>query len=765
MSSSDKNCTVLLFNPTDKTSPPSQDEILKGLESLKVDVKIQAVKNAILALLNGESLPKVLMSIIRFCSTNEDHQLKKLLMIYWEVVQKYDASGKLLPEMILVCNALLNDLNHPNEYIRGCMLRFLGKIKEAEILEPLKDAIKLNLEHRHSFVRRHAAMTVFMCYKNFGEQLIPDAPDLIEHFISTETDVNARRNAFLMLFECAEEKAIVFLMNHMDQVGSKYGDGFSLVILELTRKVCHRDPNQKSRFIRCIFSLLNSSSAAVSYEAAWTLITLSSAPTAVRAAASTYCGLLNGQSDNNLKLIVLDRIADLKKYHLKVLQEIAMDIMRVMSSPSLAISKKVLDITMDLINPRNIEEIVQVLKREVVKTQDKNMDKSVGYRHLLVTAIHSCAVKFPDIATQVVPILMEFLNTEGAMDVILFVRAMCESHPEMRPNIVDKLVFNLNEITSPKVYRVALWILGEYGETLEMIHSIFSSLQECLGSVPFAPASDLRKESEKALEAAKTDRQPKTKSVVLADGTYATETIYDTANATNKLHGDESAKIPAMRKFILAGDFYLGTAVASTLTKCCLRAMEIGNSTDDVQTKTLVIESMLYMTAMIKYGSSSLAKIKIDQHSKERMVMCLCILAAPETQQRFRSTYLQSCRQSFSTLVDKQKQDEAAQSAIELPQAQVDDLISFRQLRGKKALGSTDIDIDDGADINRAVGGSDAGEFSGKLKTVHQLTGFDDPVYAEAYLTVHDYDIILDILIINRTPQVGHIIVVCWYIL
>ena len=40
-----------------------------------------------------------------------------------------------------------------------------------------------------------------------------------------------------------------------------------------------------------------------------------------------------------------------------------------------------------------------------------------------------------------------------------------------------------------------------------------------------------------------------------------------------------------------------------------------------------------------------------------------------------------------------------------------------------------------------------------KLRHVYQLTGYSDPVYAEASVTVHDYDIILDMLIINRTPN------------
>merc|ERR1711957_635175 len=42
---------------------------------------------------------------------------------------------------------------------------------------------------------------------------------------------------------------------------------------------------------------------------------------------------------------------------------------------------------------------------------------------------------------------------------------------------------------------------------------------------------------------------------------------------------------------------------------------------------------------------------------------------------------------------------------------------------------------------------------STELNHVYQLSGFADPVYAEALVTVHDYDIVLEILIINRTPN------------
>ena len=39
-----------------------------------------------------------------------------------------------------------------------------------------------------------------------------------------------------------------------------------------------------------------------------------------------------------------------------------------------------------------------VLKKEIMKTQNKDLEKAAEYRQLLVQAIHSCAVKFPDVA-------------------------------------------------------------------------------------------------------------------------------------------------------------------------------------------------------------------------------------------------------------------------------------------------------------------------------------------------------------------------------
>ena len=56
-------------------------------------------------------------------------------------------------------------------------------------------------------------------------------------------------------------------------------------------------------------------------------------------------------------------------------------------------------------------------------------------------------------------------------------------------------------------------------------------------------------------------------------------------------------------------------------------------------------------------------------------------------------------------------------------------------------------------DISLAAGTGEVRETKSKLSRVIALTGFSDPVYAEAYVTVHQYDILLDILIVNQTAE------------
>lgn len=91
---------------------------------------------------------------------------------------------------------------------------------------------------------------------------------------------------------------------------------------------------------------------------------------------------------------------------------------------------------------------------------------------MLIQAIHSCAVKFPDVASSVVDVLMDFLgdtNVASAVDVITFVRfyyqilylcthishtfcrEVVETYENLKESILKKLLICLGQIRASKV--------------------------------------------------------------------------------------------------------------------------------------------------------------------------------------------------------------------------------------------------------------------------------------------------------------------------
>jgi coatomer subunit beta len=78
--------------------------------------------------------------------------------------------------------------------------------------------------------------------------------------------------------------------------------------------------------------LLNTSSNAVRYEAATLLTSLTQNTAAIKAAASCYVNLAVKESDNNVKLIVLDRLEALRTRHGNAVNSLILDVLQVLSS-------------------------------------------------------------------------------------------------------------------------------------------------------------------------------------------------------------------------------------------------------------------------------------------------------------------------------------------------------------------------------------------------------------------------------------------------
>ena len=115
-------------------------------------------------IINDESFPRMIMSVLQQAQIHEDHDLKKLLFLYWEVVEKSKPDGTAKDEMVLACNAMRQDLISPNEFIRGRALRLVSKIMIRSVLETLVPAVIDSLKHRHFYVRRNAIMCLYSIF-------------------------------------------------------------------------------------------------------------------------------------------------------------------------------------------------------------------------------------------------------------------------------------------------------------------------------------------------------------------------------------------------------------------------------------------------------------------------------------------------------------------------------------------------------------------------------------------------------------------------
>ncbi len=179
--------------------------------------------------------------------------------------------------------------------------------------------------------------------------MIPDATELVVEYLKNENDsrfgfspqkkltFSAKRNALLMLINTDLASAVVYYTKHAASIPTM-DLTLQLMFIEMIRKDARNANADRAKYIQTVISLLGSSTSAVRYEAANTLVFLSSHRSAIQAAIATYIDLAIKESDNNVKLIVLNRIDELIKNH--ALDGIVMDILRILSSPDLLVRKR-----------------------------------------------------------------------------------------------------------------------------------------------------------------------------------------------------------------------------------------------------------------------------------------------------------------------------------------------------------------------------------------------------------------------------------------
>ncbi|KAI5995133.1 coatomer beta C-terminal region-domain-containing protein [Pisolithus albus] len=384
------------------------------------------------------------------------------------------------------------------------------------------------------------------------------------------------------------------------------------------------------------------------------------------------------------------------------------------------VRRKAMSIVLSMTSGRNAEDVVLFLKKQLLRTQEQDFDKASEYRQLLIQSIHVLAIRFSEVAASVVHALMDFLgdsNNPSALDVVAFVCEVVEKFPALRPAITGKLTNTLMKMRSGKVFRGVLWILGEYMEELDAIEMVLAEIRKIIGEIPILAAESMGR--------------PR----VLADGTYATETAFSVSSTP----------------LILGGDFFTGAVLAVALTKLVLRYDKLTSNRS--KANSVRAEAMLTMTSIIRVGQSKFVTVPIDEDSNERILGCIQSLSELNDCQEVNEIFLTDSRVAYAQMLGAQEKRAAEKKAVETVKEnviQVDDLLTFRQLSKK----SVDEAVDYLEDLGKATGVGEVFEdFISNLRRISQLTGISDPIYAEAYVKMHGFDILLDVLLVNQTAN------------
>lgn len=654
-----------------------------------------------------------------------------------------------------------------------------------KILEPLIESILKNLSHRHAYVRRNAVTCVYSIVKTFGPDVIPQASVEIEQLLLVEGDLSTKRIAFIMLLNCDIDRAIAYASSVEEQVNS-LGDVFQLALLELVRKVAKTRPAQKMKLMKIVYYLSNASSPAVSFECAQILAQYAgSSPSASQVAASSFVNLLVSQSDNNVKLVVLEKLESMANSDRRhIIESLVMDIMRGLSCPAFGVRKSIIALASDCMTSRNVLDIVNSLKKEVVKTrapENAGADNNAEYKRLLIQTLQQACRQYPDLlADSVISVLVDILrdrttDQRTSFEIISFLRESLSVSPNLVQTIIQELASMLPELNNrSRVARMALWMIGEFADP-KSCSGYIRNILNCLAPLPLNldPTGDVDVDKETVSGVTTTTGVGtiSTKTVVLADGTYASKAVYGGTTQTVT-----KSTTSSIRSMICHGDILLATVCGVVIGKLLVRSNMIRSIPD-----TLRNEILFALTCLVRVVKNSLS-FGAGKDQLSRLMHVLKVVASPQddrmAQTAMREWESSKCRESLTQLI-------AAESALRLKSSTTSVRVAeeppskgvvFRVLKDKRdVLAASDPQLAAAAATLGAVAsnedssdtipgvlsaltnltniGNDPNVFSQRLSKATALTGLADSVYIEGFVRLHSFDLILELSIVNRTAE------------
>ncbi|OQR75691.1 coatomer subunit beta-like [Tropilaelaps mercedesae] len=664
-------CFILLARTADLDSA---NDVRLRLELEKGDIgtKIRALNTLVrLCVLEPTRLScpagrPTLMAVIRFLLPLQDHAVKRLLLLFWEVVPKSDTKGEPLQEMILVCDSFRRDLEHPNEFIRGATLRLLTKFPwHGELLEPLYPSVVKCLKHRHSYVRRNAVLCLFHMGKHC-RQLQAGVITALDTFLSTDHDASANRNAFLALCKLDDARALRYVeetdwsnAEALERSGRHLLQGPAAQLIYRTGL---QHPQDSWRFIQSVFHMMRSPTPSARFEAARILFRMTSANTAIRTAGQTLVDLAVSHADNGAKLVLLNTLGQLRQKHSRPLGSLAAEVVRVVPGASdVEVRRSALALAVALSTEYTAPNLIELLKQELrrLQTSPHHQADTAAASEAVLEALQSCLASFPETTSSVITCLTELVSSESESVSLSAVRILRETlvrFPEYASRAVSEVLLHFPLLRGASVLRQASWLLGEFCTSPEHISEFIEQVSISLGEKSEAGSSarnqrecngvandfgmdldEVRKGTRTSPSVGSVPLEKKSSPMMTADGSYATQSVFSmTSDANGRLSWTSSNQ--ALRSHLLKGDFFLGACICGSVTKAACRLVSsrkvtakedecLGSKRDArINIHETVVRGLRIIASCLALADSGLAAKRATADDRLRMGLCVQLL-------------------------------------------------------------------------------------------------------------------------------------------
>lgn len=741
----------------------SYNDPLSKMQSKDIRDKEKAINTCLTSMLVDDNYPDTLMiQTIKYVNPCEDLSIKKSLLLFWEVIEKKNKQKptELKSEFLLVCNSIRKDLTHPNEYVRGRVLRLVSKLPYYDLFESVRSVIFENLSHKHSYVRKNALACVVSIIKNFGVDSLPDnIVETLKDLIEKDSDLCTRRNAYVALAEVDIDESLNVTKSILSNSEvNELGDMFILAIVRNLKVLIKNFSNlkEKGAIIKMLIELSNHKSHAVLFEIACALVAVSSNTSIIRNAITILSNLLVEVNDNNLLLIIIKKLVDLKDKYKAVLEENIVSLVVIINQNlTQNLRKLLLGIVSDLITESNIASVFNLFTKQYNKLKaisDSSNTSLVDFRFSIIDCFYNNVKKYPVISKQFVQYLLDKIlsfdsNSAYIEDQSSMIKELFYIYKDDCHDMLSKLILSFEDISDPTIMLTTLYVFRQYIENEpSLLGQVFDLLVKNLGELKFELIESFDSVKEGEQSSSNTSRKTITKTVVAEDGTYRTQTTY--------INSDQSKKEKFfLRECLLNSNFFFASTLVACITKIYFLLYESLNEKDDSgrDLNNYFLSTINIVCAIIKMNSYKVYK---DSNNLQRINMCLEILLENDYQK-----FLKWSRESkdiyINSIVVEKPTNQVTQKTLK--KNAVGDFINFRYVvpYDSNNIGFIDEESDDAIDENIILESllNNSAETGSQKNFVVTLTGLEDSLQVDATFEIFPFDIVVEFNIKNRTKQ------------